>query len=198
MQCLQKNKLTENSHPSDWFSALLPDKRVLDQPNHLVSIADWTTFSNKRAMLANAGPGGIIYPDFKPFTLEEVKKFVALYILQGLSPSLQIKQKFKPQHEDPVNGNNLCHKVFTRSGERKQKMFNAFFSCQDPMKITSQRKADPNFKVDNLLAHLQSISMEAWVLAAEFLCLRTSKQLVSKETMQISSESHTREKEMAF
>jgi len=51
-------------------------------------------------MLANAGPGGIIYQYFKPFTLEEVKQFLALYILQGLSPLPQIKQKFKPQHED--------------------------------------------------------------------------------------------------
>jgi len=36
--------------------------------------------------------------------------------------------KFKPQHEDPVNGN------------------------------------DPNFKVDNFLAHLQRCSMEAWIV----------------------------------
>jgi len=79
--------------------ALLPEKRVPEQPNHLVSIADWTTFTNKKAMLANAGPGGIIYQDFKPLTPQEVKQFLALYILQGLSPSPQIKQKFKPQHE---------------------------------------------------------------------------------------------------
>jgi hypothetical protein len=51
---LKKNKLTEHSHPSDWFLALLPEKRVPEQPNHLVSIADWTTFTNKKAMLANA------------------------------------------------------------------------------------------------------------------------------------------------
>jgi hypothetical protein len=50
LQWLQKNKLTKSSHPSDWFLALLPEKRVPDQPNHLVSIADWTTFTNKKAM----------------------------------------------------------------------------------------------------------------------------------------------------
>ena len=98
-------------------------------------------------MLANAGPGEIIYPDFKPFTLEEVKKFIAIYILQGLSPSPKIRQKFKPQQEDPVNGNNLCHKVFTRSGEKRHKIFKDFFSCQDSMKIKPPKKLTATSKL---------------------------------------------------
>jgi len=80
------------SHPADWFSALLPDKRSPENPNHIVSIADWTTFTNCKAWLANAGQGGLIYQDFKEFSAKEVKQFLALYILQGLSPSPQINE----------------------------------------------------------------------------------------------------------
>jgi len=89
---LEKNKLTSKSHPADWFSALLPDKRSPENPNHIVSIADWTTFTNCKAWLANAGQGGLIYQDFKEFSAKEVKQFLALYILQGLSPSPQINE----------------------------------------------------------------------------------------------------------
>jgi hypothetical protein len=66
------------------------------------------TYLNTHAMLSNAGNPSHIYPDFKPFSPQEVKQFIGLYILQGLSPSPQVKQKFKPRNEDYVYGNDLC------------------------------------------------------------------------------------------
>ena len=151
---LAKHLLTDKSHPSDWFLALLSDKRLPGQSNHIISLADWTSYTNTKTMLINAGQLGGIYPDFKPFSPQEVKQFLALYILQGLSPSPKVKLKFKHQYKDPVNGNNMCHKVFGRNGDKSHKMFKALFTCQDPMKLVASRKTHPNFKIDSFLAHL--------------------------------------------
>lgn len=131
---LKKNKLTNKSKPSEWFEALLPLKRNANDPASLVTINEWTTYSNKKAMLTNAGAAGGVYYDWKPFSPKEVQQFLALYIFQGLSPSPQMKMKFLPQHEDPINGSDMCFKVFGRNGDRRHKMFKAFFSCQDPLK----------------------------------------------------------------
>jgi hypothetical protein len=42
---------------------------------------------NTHAILSNAGNPNHIYPDFTPFIPQEVKQFIGLYILQGLSSS---------------------------------------------------------------------------------------------------------------
>ena len=82
-------------------------------------------------MLLNAGAEGSVYPDFKPFTSLEIHHVIALYILQGLFPSPQVKMKFKPQHINPVNGHDLCCKVFGVNTDKCHKMFKAFFGLQD-------------------------------------------------------------------
>ncbi len=69
------------------------------------SIEEWTTYTNMKASFANAGE--VVYASaqgFKLFTPTEVRNYLALYILQGLSPSPQVKQKFQPQSIGPVNG----------------------------------------------------------------------------------------------
>jgi hypothetical protein len=109
---------------------LLPLKRYAGYPVSLVTINEWTTYANKKAMLANAGVAGGVYKD----SPKEVQQYLALYIFQGLSPSPQIKMKFVPQKEDPINGSDICYKIFGRNGDRWHKMFKAFFSCQDPLK----------------------------------------------------------------
>jgi hypothetical protein len=167
---LDKHKLTSSSRPSAWFKALLPLKRKPSDPLSLVIISDWTTLTNKKALLANAGVAGGVYHNWKPFSPVEVRQFIALYILQELSPLPQIKMKFLPQHEDPINGSNISFKVFGRNGDRGHKMFKAFFACQDPMKQVPSKKTHPNFKVDPFLAHIQSVSMEAWDMGRNISC----------------------------
>ena len=137
---LKKHKLTEFSQPQEWFSSLLPDKRQPNDSKHIISIADWTSYTNKKALIANAGQEGGMYPDFKPFSPKWIKQFIGLYILHGLSPSPQVKMKFKPQHEDPINGNDLCAEVFGSNGGKEHKYFKAFFGCQDPMLPLPQKK----------------------------------------------------------
>jgi hypothetical protein len=110
----------------EWLEKLIPDKRRTSDPRGMVTIGDWTTCTNTHALLTNAGTKGQFYPDFTPFSAVEVKKFIGLYILQGLSPSPQVKMKFKTHHVDSINGNDLCNKVImemtyaTRSLEVKE------------------------------------------------------------------------------
>jgi hypothetical protein len=56
-----KKKLTTAPPPEDWVQALLPDKRKTTNAKHVVSIGDWCNFSNKKAMVLNAGQQGGIY-----------------------------------------------------------------------------------------------------------------------------------------
>jgi len=88
---LQKNKLTPQSLPDKWIGALLQDKKQQNDPKSVVTISDWCTYSNCKAMLCNAGQKGGIYPEFTNFSPDEIKSFLGLYILNGLNPSPQVK-----------------------------------------------------------------------------------------------------------
>jgi hypothetical protein len=158
LQWLNKHKLTKDSEPHEWFEALLPIKPT-EQSS--VSICQWTQFANMRALLMNAGTAQY-YKSFKPFTPEEYKQFMALYIFQGLCPSPRISMKFVPQSEDPIQGNDLCFKIFGRRGKERHKEWKAFAVIQDPKKVVPPRKTHPNFKVDLFLTHMQKVSIEAW------------------------------------
>ena len=58
------------------------------------SFANLTLWLNNKSMLANAGISGVCYPDFVPFNVDETRCHVGIYVLQGLSPSPQVKYKF--------------------------------------------------------------------------------------------------------
>jgi Transposase IS4/SAP domain len=159
---VESRGLTEFSAPNKWFGALLPEKKKRTDPRSMVSIAEWTTYSNTKALLLNAGQPGYLYPDWKPFTVTEIKKFIGLYILQGLSPSPQVKMKFKPQSIDAINGSDLCSSVFGENAEKRHKQFKSFFAVQNPLLPVPSKTTHPNWKVDPFLAWVQTISMEAW------------------------------------
>ncbi len=154
--------LTEFSTPSSWFEALLPEKRKPSDPRSTVCLADWTTYTNTKALLLNAGQPGYLYPEWIPFSVSEVKKFIGLYIFQGLSPSPQLKMKFKPQSIDPINGSDLCWSLFGANAEKRHKHFKCFFSVQNPLLPTPSKATHPNWKIDPFLAWVQTISMAAW------------------------------------
>jgi hypothetical protein len=127
-----KKKLTVESSPEDWVEKLLQDKRKPTDPRHVVTISEWTNYSNAKAMLSNAGQKGGIYTEFTPFSPQEIKSFFGLYVLHGQTPSPQIKMKIKSQLEDPVCGRDICHAVFRKKCRKKRhKHFKAFFACQD-------------------------------------------------------------------
>jgi len=135
----------------------------------MVTLAEWTTNTNTRAILLNAGVLGRVYPEFKPFTPMEIKQFIGLYILQGLSPSPQLKLKFHPQNEDPINGSDLCYKVFEKNADKCHKHFKAFFTLQNSLKQVPSKKTHSNFKVDPFLTWIQTISIKAWNMGRNLL-----------------------------
>jgi hypothetical protein len=134
---LNKHKLTKESEHHEWLEALLPIKTT-EQSS--VSICQWTVFANMRAVLMNADMAQY-YKSFKPITADEYKQFIALHILQGLCPSLRISMQCTTQSEDPVQGNDLCFKIFGRRGKERHKEWKAFAVIQDPKKVVPPKNS---------------------------------------------------------
>jgi hypothetical protein len=109
--------------------------------------------------------GSTVYEgQFIPFTPQKIRSFLGLYILQGLSPSPQIKMKFFAQAVDKINGNDMCFRAFGHNASKQHKAFKAFFTIQDPHRIIPPRATHPNFKVDPFLRWIQAVSMDAFDL----------------------------------
>ena len=70
---LNEHKLNENSHPLEWINATLltKDKNLNGKRKSLFET--WTTYTNLRAALMNAGQVDSLYPDFKPFAVDEIR-----------------------------------------------------------------------------------------------------------------------------
>ena len=54
---------------------------------HKSKFQKWTTYTNLKAMLANIGQANSICPNFKPFMVDEIKRFIGLFIFHRLSLS---------------------------------------------------------------------------------------------------------------
>ena len=149
---LDKHNLDHNSSPINFFEAFCP-----------TSLTDkWTTYTNHKAMLANAGQSGKAYPDFKPFTVHELRQHIGVRILHGLSPSPRIEMKFSPQAKDPINGNDFVSRSLGPNATRRHKHFRRFFACQNPVAFPKPKKTHPLWKIDEFLCHVLAVSMLAW------------------------------------
>ena len=132
---IKEHKLSHESLPHEWFEAFLPKKMT----------STWTTFTNMKAMLANAGQEGEIYPDFTRFTTNELRKHLGVYIFHGLCPSPEIGMKFRGQRVDDVNGNDFVARCIGPNALRRHKHFRHFFTTQDPLKAPPPREKSPNW-----------------------------------------------------
>ena len=122
---------------------------------------DLTSWLNTKAMMLGAGKRGGKYKDFADFSKSEVMKHLSVYLLHGISPSPQVELKFKNQLEDPVNGSDLCNRVFGKRGVTRHKEFKAFFAGVNPIVPTPPTYSHPNWKIDPLLKHMRSVSQSA-------------------------------------
>ena len=168
---LEEHGLDDESTPQEWFKAFLP---VFDgttnnprQSNTPYWTHHWCNYTNRKVMMLGAGVPGGVYPSWKPFSYDEIERFIGIYILQGLKPSPQVEMKFKSQRANPIQGNDMCSHVFGSDAVRRHKQFKAFFSVQDPLKVQPDCKVHPMYKVDPLLVHTQVISMQAWRLGRD-------------------------------
>ena len=94
---MREHNLDCHSLPYEWLEAFLP--------RSLTSL--WTSYTHTKALMANAGHEGEIYPDFKPFSPIELRKHIGVYFVHGLAPSPSISMNFKPHSENNVNGNDF-------------------------------------------------------------------------------------------
>ena len=69
--------------------------------------------------------------------------------------------KFKFHAEDPVNGSDICNRIFGKQGVTRHKEFKAFFACVNPIIPTPPTNTHPNWKIDPLLKQILRISQSA-------------------------------------
>ena len=65
IEFLESHGISTPSHPVDWFNVLMPRSTRRQDKNRVTSIADFTSFINKKSYLYNAGSGGTQYLQFK-------------------------------------------------------------------------------------------------------------------------------------
>ncbi len=66
--------------------------------------------------------GGLSYK-FIPFAPKEIEQHLAMYMIQGLNPSLQLMMKSKSQHTEPIQGNDVVFKCIGENFDKRHKQF---------------------------------------------------------------------------
>ena len=90
-----------------------------------------------KAIIENTGELGDksgLYPDFVPFTCNELRQHIGVRILHGVAPTPRLEMKFKATLEDEVNGNNLVYRCLGKNATRRHKHFRRFLCVQNPTK----------------------------------------------------------------
>ena len=111
-----ENELDSDSLPHEWFEPFLP--RSLS--------GMWTSYTNHKVLLANAGQDDEVYPEYTPFTNDELRKNFSVYMIHGLSPSPHVSMKFNSQQEDDINGNDFIKRSLVPATVRRHKKFRLF------------------------------------------------------------------------
>jgi len=167
---VKMHKLTPESRPDEFASIFLPFAKNVPkgQKKEMISFELLTKWTNLKATLANAGQEKGLYPEFRPFTVREVRQHLGLYVFQGVAPCPQIQKRFKPQRVDKVHGNDFIYSSFGPNAERRHRHFKAFFASQDPAIDPPARMLFPNWKVRPMLTWLNFICSSLWLLGLAF------------------------------
>ena len=148
---IYKHGITNKSTPDEYAELFLPFRKNNPSGKEWISFEQIQMWTNLKASLAGAGPGGTCYKEFKPFSVTEIRQYFGLYILQGLNPSPQIEWKLRPQREDKIHGNDFVFRSLGVNAERRQRHFKAFLATQDPRIDPLDRKLYPNWKIRPIL-----------------------------------------------
>ena len=160
VETLHRKGINLNSHPAEWFDIFMPKHSKRQSHPDEVTVADFTTWTNKKMILMNAGKGGSVYPNCHPFSVDEVMQHIGLYILQGLAPSPQIEMKFQSTEQNEVNGNDFVCEAFGKNAAQRHREFKCFFATVDPALPVPSRLSHPNWKVAKFFRHAIRISKE--------------------------------------
>ena len=86
MECLEKNKLAEDSPPTAWVHDMMKINDSYDF--HETLISKWTYWTNAKGIMSIIGlDGGYDGGSFFNFNMKEIKQCLGLIILNGLSIS---------------------------------------------------------------------------------------------------------------
>ena len=117
---LELHNLDHNSQPYQFFQAFCPDSLT----------SKWTTYTNRKVWLDNAGEEGCPYPDFLPFKPSELRQHLGVRIFHGVSPSPRLEHKFRTQGQDEVNGNDFISRSLGPNATRRHKHFRHFLRAK--------------------------------------------------------------------
>ena len=125
-----------------------------------MTIEEFQSWTNTKAMMENTGRRGVKYKFFKDFTRKEMMAHLGMYLLHGISPTPQIEMKLISSLDEPLNGSNICNKIFGRAGMTRHKEFKTFFGCVSPLLLTPPSTYHPNWKLDPLLKHMMQVAKD--------------------------------------
>ena len=90
------------------------------------------------------------------------------YIFCGISPSPQLKTKFKKQHVDKLHENYFIYNSFGPDEKCYHKNFKALFACQKTLVKYPPKTQFTNWKVQPLLMWIEFIFPLIWIIGLTF------------------------------
>eukprot|EP00957_Ditylum_brightwellii_P103697 7900173-Ditylum_brightwellii.AAC.1 len=83
-------------------------------------VSNWTSYTNRKARMANTGDAGQIFArHYKDLTTEDITTIFGAFTLDGINPSPQIQHKMNSQMVDKVQGNDFIASNITSNAELK-------------------------------------------------------------------------------
>jgi len=160
---LLEHGLTVESSPVEYAEAFLPmynNKHLDENGNSHLSMQYLARNTNLRAALAFAGEAQ--HEDWSgDFTVKELRQFLGLYVINGISPSPGLERKFNAADNANYNA-YVTHHLGGKNATKRLRQFRAFFSCQDPLKPTPSRTDSPLFKVLSVLKWIRAVGPMSW------------------------------------
>jgi hypothetical protein len=174
---LKAHNLDKDSSPVEFAEAFLPMFKntnpwkanpkkdpVIDVQNlhgRFFSMEECARVTNIRAERAFVGEATYRDQFMTRFSVKEIKQFLGLYVLNGLSPSPSLDKKF--ERNDKANFNPfVAANVGGANPQKRLKIFKAYFGVQCPDKPVPERKTSPLFKVLPIIKQIRKIGPVAW------------------------------------
>jgi hypothetical protein len=174
---LKAHNLDKDSSPVEFAEAFLPmfknTKPWIPNPNkdpvkecknlhgRFFSMEECARVTNMRAQRAFVGEATYREQFTDLFTVKEIRQYLGLYVLNGLSPSPSLDKKF--ERNDKANFNPFVNaNVGGANPQKRLKIFKAYFGIQDPDKEVPPRKDSPLFKVLPIIKQIRKIGPVAW------------------------------------
>ena len=134
LQWLNRHNLTTASCPIDWMMAMLIKCGGQQNRKKKTIFSNWVSWSAAKGFLVDCSQKDGTYSFWKSFPVTEIKIFVGLFILNGISISPRLDWKFKKkQNEVPANGSDLWCAAFRKDAENRLKQSRSLSDVQDPL-----------------------------------------------------------------